>query len=116
MLKRSLLVLFLSAKCLLAQSQAFIEKHDDQLTIGNNYIHRVINVSPREVGTTEIINKISGQAYKVKDDVFALQIVFSGLGPAPKENQNGENDVILTARDFQFVGYKENDLDRGGKN
>lgn len=115
MLKRSLLVLFLSAKCLLAQSQAFIEKHDDQLTIGNNYIHRVINVSPREVGTTEIINKISGQAYKVKDDVFALQIVFSGLGPAPKENQNGENDVILTARDFQFVGYKENDLDRGGK-
>lgn len=114
-MKRLLLVVLIYAGCLWAQDHAIIERHGDQLTIGNSYIQRVINVSPRDVGTTEIINKLSGQVYKVKDDVFALQVVFSGLGPAPKEDQNGENDVILTARDFQFMGYGERDLKDGGK-
>ncbi len=115
MFKKILLLVCFSIPTLMAQNEAYIKKHDDQLVIGNKYIERVISISPKNTGTTEIVNKLSGKIYKVKSDVFAMQIVFSGVGPAYGEDQNGENDVILTAKDFEFLGYKENDLDNGGK-
>ena len=115
MFKKFLLIFLASAPYLMAQNQAYIQRRGDQVVLGNKYLERVISISPKNVGTTEIVNKLSGTTYNVKDDVFALQVVFSGLGPAPKEEQNGENDIILTARDFQFDGYKLSDLDGGGK-
>jgi hypothetical protein len=115
MMTKLLLIFFLFAPCLFAQEGVYIKKSNDRVAIGNRYIERVISVSPKHIGTIEIVNKLSGKTYEVKDDVFALQIVFSGLGPAPGEKQNGENDVTLTAKDFQFMGYKESDLNNGGK-
>ena len=115
MTKKILLMIFLSLPYLMAQNSAFIKKQNDKLVIGNKYIERVISISPKNIGTTEIKNKLSGKIYNVKSDVFAMQIVFTGVGPAYGEDQNGENDVILTAKDFQFTGYKESDLDNGGK-
>ena len=115
MLRKSFLLLFLFVQSLFAQGQAYIEKRGNEIAIGNPYIERVIGLSPKDFGTLKIINKLSGHTYRVRDDVFALRIVFSGLGPAPGADQNGENDVILTAKDFRFDGYKESELYAGGK-
>ncbi len=105
----------LYAPFLLAQNRVYLTQQGDRILLGNDYIERVISVSPHNVGTTEIINKLSGTVYKVKDDVFAVQIVFSGLGPAPLESQNGENDVLMTAKDFNYTGFKTSDLKDGGR-
>ena len=114
MLRKSLLlILFVSG--LRAQESAYVERHADRLSIGNRYIERVVNISPNDVGTVQIINKLSGKIYKVKDDIFALYVVFTGLGPAPGKEQNGENDGVLTAKDFQFTGYTQSDRPNGGK-
>ncbi len=115
MLKSLLLVFLLPVSQVMAQNSAYIKKQNNTLLIGNGDIERVINISPDDVGTTEIVNKLSGKTYAVKSDVFAMQVVFSGIGPAYGKDQNGENDVILTAKDFTFNGYKEADLEHGGK-
>ncbi len=107
--------MLLSSSFVWAQSRAYINRGNDEVLMGNKYIERIIGVSPHKVGTSKIINKLSGTTYSVTDDIFALRVVFSGEGPAPKEPQNGENDVVLTARDFQFTGYHEDDLSGGGK-
>jgi len=115
MLRTLLFILFLPVSQVMAQNSAYIKKQNNSLVIGNSNIERVISIEPNHVGTTEIINKRSGKTYTVQSDVFAMQIVFSGIGPAYGKDQNGENDVILTARDFTFDGYKETDLEHGGK-
>ena len=115
MMRTLTLLFFLSVPCLWAQEPAYVEKQNDRLSIGNRYIERIVNISPNDVGTVEIVNKLSGNIYNVKDDVFALHIVFTGLGPAPGKEQNGENDGVLTAKDFQFTGYTQSDRPNGGK-
>ena len=116
MLREILLLLLISFQFLpAAQNDAYIVKHSNEIAIGNGYMERIISTSPDNTGTTEIINKLSGKRYKVKSEVFALQIVFSGLGPAYGKDQNGENPVILTVKDFKFKGYDQIDLREGGK-
>ena len=115
MFKKVSLILLLFAPSLLAQNQAYLKRQGDEVLLGNSYIEREISVSPHNVGTTEIINKMTGTVYKVNDDVFAVQIVFSGLGPAPLETQNGENEAILTAKDFDYEGFRTRNLEGGGK-
>ncbi len=115
MLKKIFFFFLISLPYLAAQNKAYIVKHNDDISIGNEYIERVISINPENIGTTEFINKLSGNTYKVKSDVFALQIVFSGMGPAYGKAQNGENDGILTAKDFEFTGYNESDVNNGGK-
>ena len=112
MLKKILLFFLLSLPYLAAQNKAYITKHDNLISIGNDYIERVINIAPKNIGTIEIKNKISGKTYKIKSDVFALQVVFTGVGPAYGKKQNGENDGILTAKDFEFTGYNESNIDK----
>ena len=115
MLKKILFLFLIFFSYLAAQNKAYIVKHGDELSIGNDYIERVISINPKDIGTNEIKNKISGKTYHVKSDVFGLQIVFTGVGPAYGKNQNGENDVVLTAKDFAFTGYKETDEENGLK-
>ncbi len=115
MFKNFLLIFLISVTSIFAQTKAYLKNEDGKILLGNHFIERVISVSPGSVGTTELVNKLSGKKYHVKDDVFGLHVVFSGLGPAPGEEQNGENDALLTARDFKYVGYKSSDLVGGGK-
>lgn len=115
MFKNTIIILALAITSMLAQNKAFIKKDGNHISIGNNYIERVINISPRDVGTIQIKNRISGKIYNVKSDEFVLRVVFSGVGPAYSKEQNGENPVNLTAKDFKFTGYKENELEGGGK-
>ncbi len=115
MLKKLFPVLLFSIISVFAQNKAFIKKEANQIAIGNKYVERVISLLPNDVGTIQIKNRISGKVYNVKSDEFALRIVFSGVGPAPKMEQNGENPVLLTNKDFQYTGYKESDIDDGGK-
>jgi hypothetical protein len=115
MFKKILLVIFLFITSLSAQNTAYIKKAGDRINIGNKYVERVIDISPNNVGTIQIVNKISGKAYNVKSDEFGLQIVSSGVGPAYGKAQQGENPITLTAKDFKYTGYKESELNGGGK-
>ncbi len=113
---RKILVAFLAfAPPLLASEGAYLIRHGTTIVMGNQYLERIISISPNHVGTVKIVNKLSDTIYKVHDSVFGLQVVFSGLGPAPTESQNGENDPILTARDFNFTCYTQKDVGGGGK-
>ena len=62
-----------------------------------------------------IVNKLSGTSYPVRDNIFELRVVLSGLGPAPGMDQNGENGVVLTANDFRYEGFAARDTKGGGK-
>jgi len=115
MLKKIFLIFCLTASIIIPQSSSFIKNDADKIIIGNNYVERVISLAANNIGTTQIINRISGKVYNVKSEEFALQIVFSGMGPAPGKEQNGENPVILTDKDFKYTGYKESNLEGEGK-
>jgi hypothetical protein len=115
MFNKILFITYLMMASLLAQDAAYIRKSGDDISIGNKYIERVINISSKNIGTIRIINKISGKTYNVKSDEYALQIVSSGVGPAYGKEQQGENPITLTAKDFNYLGYKESKLKDGGK-
>ena len=93
MFKNTIIILALAITSMLAQNKAFIKKDGNHISIGNKYIERVINISPRDVGTIQIKNRISGKTYNVKSDEFVLRVVFSGVGPAYSKEQNGENQI-----------------------
>jgi len=112
---RFLIMLFLLSSLSLAQDIPFANIHNRYATIGNKYIEDDIDLTTSGLGRSRIVNKLSGRNYHVQDDIFALRLIFSGLGPAPKKLQNGENGVLLTARDFKFLGYEQNSLINGVK-
>lgn len=115
MRKDILLIALLGAPIAWAQDQAYVEKHNDRISIGNRYVERVIGLPTGKDGGSKIVNKLSGKTYTIQDNLFELQMVFAGLGPAPGKEQNGENDVVLTAKDFRFTGYHVSDRPGGGK-
>ncbi|MGA7722558.1 MAG: hypothetical protein WCA84_15410 [Ignavibacteriaceae bacterium] len=115
MFKKILFVTFLLITALSAQDTAYIKTAGEQISIGNKYIERVIDISSQKIGTTQFINKLSHKTYNVKSDEFVLQIVSSGVGPAYGKKQNGENPITLTVKDFKYKGFDENELVAGGK-
>ncbi|HUI63469.1 MAG TPA: hypothetical protein VL126_01405 [Bacteroidota bacterium] len=97
------------------ENQSYVRERDGQFVIGNRYVERVISLSPGRDEKSKIVNKLTGESYRLQDNIFELHIVFSGLGPAPGKEQNGENGVVLTARDFQFLGSNVRELGSGGQ-
>jgi len=114
---KKMILLFLSVLqiFIIAQNSSYVKKEGKLVHIGNDYIERTINIEPGNLGTVKFINKLSGKSYNVKSDVFGLKIVFTGVGPAYGTDQNGENNVLLTAKDFDYRGYKTSDLPGNGK-
>ncbi len=110
-----LAIVMIAAVQLYAQDQAYVTVNGTQITIGNRSVERVIEASAHSVSGSRIVNKISGSVYQVGSSEFALEVVFSAMGPAYSAKQNGENDVILTARDFQYRGSTIADLPSHGK-
>jgi hypothetical protein len=110
-----LFILLFFAPLARAQDQAYVGEHNDRISIGNRYVERVISLPPGKGGSSKIVNKLSGKTYIIQDNIFELQMVFAGLGPAPGKEQNGENDVVLSAKDFRFTGYEVRDRPGGGK-
>lgn len=106
---------FLLGSLSLAQEVPYVRANSDYVAIGNKYVENRIRVSTNGPDKSEIINKLSGKHYQVQDDIFALRLIFSGLGPAPRKLQNGENGVVLTAKDFRFIKYEQKNLDNGAK-
>jgi hypothetical protein len=115
MLKKIVFILTIGLSFTSAQNNAYIIKSNGVLKIGNNFLERIISINTDKAATTEIINKSAGTTYKVKSDEFVLQVVFTGIGPAYSKNQNGENPVDLTSKDFDYTGYSTKDLSDGGK-
>ena len=115
MINKLLLLLVITEFFLYGQEKAFITVNNESIDIGNQNIERVLHVDNEKALTTRIINKRSGFRYNVKSDEFALRVVFTSWGPAYSKKQNGENPVILTARDFQYKGYKIKNLENEGK-
>ena len=115
MFRKLFFVSIIAFSCLFAQENSYITKSEDTLVIGNKFLERVITSTPGQTSTTEIVNKLSGTHYKVKSDEFELMVVFTGVGPAYSKDQNGENPVELTCKDFKYTGYREDDLKNSGK-
>jgi hypothetical protein len=66
MLKKIFLIFCLTASIIIPQSSSFIKNDADKIIIGNNYVERVISLAANNIGTTQIINRISGKVYNVK--------------------------------------------------
>jgi len=115
MLKKLFVLLLILKTVSFGQNEAYVNKNNNTIIIGNKFLERTITISPEKTSTTEIINKLSGTDYKVHSDEFLLRVVFSGIGPTYSKNQNGENPVDLTTKDFQFTGSNSSDLKDGGK-
>lgn len=115
MIKTLLVAGLLLAPPLLAQDEVYVTAAGTQIVLGNRNIERTIDVSPKGESGGRIVNKIPGSVFNVKSLEFGLKLVFSGTGPAYSTEQNGENGVVLTSRDFQFRGYTIEDLSRKGK-
>jgi hypothetical protein len=85
------------------------------IRIGNDAVERVFRIDGSHARASVIVNRLSGARYNVQSDEFALSIVFGGLGPAVGKEQNGENPSVLTARDFQCVGTKQEGVAGGAR-
>ena len=100
-----LLLLISFANSVFGQNTSYIKENESALKIGNQFIERTITILDNKPGTSEIINKLSGQHYSLTSNEFSLDIVFAGFGPALGKNQNGENPSAITSKNFQYDGY-----------
>ena len=115
MLKTILLLLLISNLWIYGQEKSYITVSKGKIVIGNKNIERVIDIKDGTASTTEILNKRSGSNYEINSDEFALNIIFSSWGPAYSKKQNGESNVLLTSKDFQYKNYSIRDLEDSGK-
>lgn len=107
---KTLLMLVLISGLLLPYGKTYMTQKENEITIGNQYLERVIRISPENPGTVRLINKLSGRTYEVESKEYEMAIVFAGFGPAYGKEQNGENPSLMTIKDFQLTGVNKGNL------
>lgn len=79
---------------------AYAKKTDDEISVGNDFLERVISVKDNVARTVCLYNKIDGRREFLESVEFELGI---------------EDNKILTTYDFTYVGHGIEDAVHGGK-
>lgn len=98
-----------------AQDHPYVRLDGHSATIGNAAMEREIDLRPGAMGTSRLVNRLSGECYDITSDEVKLEMVFAGFGPAPGKAQNGENPTILSLRDLDYLGAEQSRYGADGK-
>jgi Melibiase len=111
LLRRSILLSLLAAATALAAGPVYVRTSGSTIVIGNDYLERTISIADGDVGTRQLLNKITGHAYSLRGDEFEIKVNEEWVG----YNAGKENPHVITASGVRVASQKVSDTQGGGK-
>jgi hypothetical protein len=81
------------------------------IVLANDYLERTISLADGDVGTRQLVNKITGRAYVLRGNEFEVRFNTERVG----YNFGGENPRVMTAAGARVASRDVKDTPRGGK-
>src|ERR1039457_6049118 len=109
--RRSILLFFLAAATVLAAGPAYVHTTGSAILLGNDYLERTISTADNDVGTRQLLNKLTGRAYSLRGDEFELKLNYERVG----YSFGNENPRVVTAAGARLASQKIDDTPAAGK-
>ena len=109
--RRSILLFFLAAATVLAAGPVYVHTTGSAIVIGNDYLERTISIADNDLGTRQLLNKLTGRAYSLRGDEFELKLNYERVG----YNFGNENPRVVTAAGMRLASRNIDDTPAGGK-
>ena len=109
--RRSILLFFLAAATVLAAGPVYVHTTGSAIVIGNDYLERTISIADNDVGTRQLLNKLTGRAYSLRGDEFELRLNYERVG----YSFGNENPRVVTAAGARLASRNIEDTPAGGK-
>lgn len=88
-----------------------VTQKGNAIQLANDFLSRTIEVRDGTVGTTQLLDKLSGYDYRVWGDEFRVELIYPRVG----YEFGSQNPIVLTSRNFRVVGHSVVNLPDGGK-
>jgi hypothetical protein len=88
-----------------------IRTNASSIVLANDYLERTISTADSDLGTRQLLNKITGRAYSLRGSEFEINFNGERVG----YNFGGENPRTLTAAGARLNGRNVDDTPTGGK-
>src|SRR5271157_3887253 len=109
--RRSILLFFQAAATVLAAGPVYVHSTGSSISLGNDYLERTISIADSDVGTRQLLNKLTGRAYSLRGDEFELKLNYERVG----YSFGNENPRVVTAAGMRVASQKIDDTPAGGK-
>jgi len=110
-IRRPILLFFLAAATVLAAGPVYVHTTGSAISLGNDYLERTISIADSDVGTRQLLNKLTGRAYSLRGDEFELKLNYERVG----YSFGNENPRVVTAAGARLASQKIDDTPAGGK-
>jgi len=81
------------------------------IVLANDYLERTISLADGDVGTRQLLNKISGRAYSLRGKEFEIKLNYERVG----YSFGSENPRVFTAAEAHVASRDVTDTPAGGK-
>src|ERR1039458_5976623 len=109
--RRSILLLFQAAATVLAAGPVYVQTTGSAISLGNDYLERTISIADNDLGTRQLLNKLTGRAYSLRGDEFELKLNYERVG----YSFGNENPRVVTAAGARLASHQLDDTPHGGK-
>jgi len=104
-------LLFFMAAAALAAGPVYVRTNATAIMLGNDYLERTLSTADNDVGTRQLLNKLTGRAYSLRGDEFQLKINYERVGYIFGD----ENPRVITVAGMRVTSQKTDDTAAGGK-
>src|SRR5579872_4683167 len=111
MTKQTLAAAFLCLRILSAAGPVEVRTSASSVVLANDYLSRTISLADGDVGTRQIVNKITGRAYSLRGSEFEIKLNYERVG----YNFGNENPRAITGAGARVASQKVDDTPAGGK-
>src|ERR1017187_8862580 len=108
---RSILLFFLAAATVLAAGPVYVHTTASAIILGNDYLERTISIADGDLGTRQLLNKLTGRAYSLRGDEFELKLNYERVG----YSFGNENPRVVPPAGARLASQKIDDTPAGGK-
>src|ERR1035438_4513230 len=109
--RRSILLFFLAAATVLAAGPVYVHTASSAIVLGNDYLERTISIADNDLGTRQLLNKLTGRAYSLRGDEFELKLNYERVG----YSFGNENPRVVPAAGMRLASRNIDDTPAGGK-
>src|ERR1039457_5083134 len=109
--RRSILLFFLAVATALAAGPVYVHTTGSAIVLGNDYLERTISIAENDLGTRQLLNKLTGRDYSLRGDEFELKLNYERVG----YSFGSENPRIVTTAGMRLASRNIDDTPAGGK-
>jgi len=94
-----------------ASAPVYVRTSTSAIVLGNDYLERTISIADGDVGTRQLVNKITGRAYALRGGEFEIKLNYERVG----YSFGSENPRVITAVGMRVSSRNVEDAADGAK-